>query len=144
MDLEDIFTRQLAQSFAWTQVGILIFFCDKWCFCNGSGVGGNDADASESWTLHPTAASKYANFHIYMKFRRHSSAWPISSQMHSGSSWAETEDDLPCSIHLIFDQCEYDEYSSQIMEWELPRRGWEGLNMHYPWVININCRIYCT
>ena len=43
VDLEDIFTRQLAQSFVWTQVGILTFFCDKWCFCKGSGVGGNDA-----------------------------------------------------------------------------------------------------
>ena len=104
----------------------------NWWFCTGSGGCGNDA------------MSKYANLHIYMNFRKHSGEWLISSQMHSGSSWAETEDDLPCYIHLIFDKCEYDEYSSQIMEWELPRRGWDGLNMQHPCVININCRINCT
>ena len=127
--LEDIFTRQLVQSFVWTQVELFVFLCNKlitrWWFCTGSGGFGNDAK------------SKYANLHIYMNFRRHSSAWLISSQMHSGSSWAETEDDLPCTVLLIFDQCEYDEYSSQIIEWELPRRGWEGLNMHHPCVINM-------
>ena len=143
--VEDIFTRQSAQSFVWTQVGILIFFCGKWCFGNGSGCGGNDAIQNHELSSPLQRQNMQVCIFHELQETQQRVAYQLADALREllSRDWGWPTMLRPLDIWSMWIWWIF-EYSSQIIEWELPRRGWEGLNMHHPCVININCRIYCT